>query len=521
MARKTLLGRDVVLPLGSTLYTREHEDGLFVPDSAEISGGSIIYAASASHTDVQAAIDSATSGATVIVPAGSSTWTSAVTVSGKYLHLQGAGGGRVEGISRTSRSIGTGSRAFTLLSGSTVSASGFTVGERVRARVPYNAGQWMEGEVLSYDGTTLTIDMDTTNGSGTYARWVFVVAGSTIITHSAGGGVMLSLTEHASGIVRLSGFHFTHGTGGDTGINSMVKINPATSGQPIQIHDNRFSTGNVVRALMVEIDRGTIYRNYFDAGFDWDNAANNLTPGYGIHVKFDGGSPAEGDPTWERAPTYGDDDTNGDGNVYIEQNFITGMMTETFDGSDNARAVIRYNVFDNSGLTSHGPDTANVGCRHFEVYNNRMVFDDIGTATANMNYWFYLRGGCLLFHNNTVDDISSSEWGAKTEVVLTVQNLGRNAGPYACWSAGYPAPHQVGQGHSGSAAQTEGCFIYSNTGTAVVGIDDYGPDAACVPADVSADYIQLNRDYFARAPQSGDVIHPYATKAYPHPARAG
>lgn len=55
--------------------------------------GAAIYAASASQADVQTAIDSAASGDRVYIPAGTATWTSAVTITNKSLSLFGAGEG--------------------------------------------------------------------------------------------------------------------------------------------------------------------------------------------------------------------------------------------------------------------------------------------------------------------------------------------------------------------------------------------------------------------------------------------
>lgn len=46
-----------------------------------------------SVTDVQNAVNAATDGWTVLIPAGSFTWTNGITISGKGIHLQGAGAG--------------------------------------------------------------------------------------------------------------------------------------------------------------------------------------------------------------------------------------------------------------------------------------------------------------------------------------------------------------------------------------------------------------------------------------------
>lgn len=80
----------------------------------------------------------------------------------------GAGYG---GTSTTSLAIGTGSKAFTTQSG-----LAYTNGARVRASSAANTANWMEG-LATYSGTTLTIEVDKTNGSGTHADWNLNIVG--------------------------------------------------------------------------------------------------------------------------------------------------------------------------------------------------------------------------------------------------------------------------------------------------------------------------------------------------------
>jgi hypothetical protein len=81
---------------------------------------------------------------------------------------QGAGYG---GTSTTSLAIGTGSKAFTTQAG-----LAYTNGARMRASSAANTSNWMEG-LATYSGTTLTITVDKTNGSGTLASWNLNVVG--------------------------------------------------------------------------------------------------------------------------------------------------------------------------------------------------------------------------------------------------------------------------------------------------------------------------------------------------------
>lgn len=79
---------------------------------------------------------------------------------------QGPTGASFAATSTTSLAIGTGSKAFTTQAG-----LAYTVGQRVRAVSASDAAKWMEGAVASYSGTTLTLTVDLTNGSGTLADW--------------------------------------------------------------------------------------------------------------------------------------------------------------------------------------------------------------------------------------------------------------------------------------------------------------------------------------------------------------
>lgn len=83
----------------------------------------------------------------------------------------GATGAGYGGTSTTSLVIGAGSKAFTTQAG-----LAYTNGARVRASSAANTANWMEG-LATYSGTTLTINVDKTGGSGTHADWNLNVVG--------------------------------------------------------------------------------------------------------------------------------------------------------------------------------------------------------------------------------------------------------------------------------------------------------------------------------------------------------
>lgn len=85
----------------------------------------------------------------------------------------------ISGTSTTSNSVGTGSKSF-----STQSGIAWSVGQRVRA---HDGGtRIIEGEITSYSGTTLTIDADYGEGSGSATSWTISIAGAVGATGSAG-----------------------------------------------------------------------------------------------------------------------------------------------------------------------------------------------------------------------------------------------------------------------------------------------------------------------------------------------
>jgi hypothetical protein len=118
--------------------------------------------------------------------------------------------------STTSMTIGTGSKTFTTNVSSTDTA--FTVGNRVR--LIYDATNYMEGTITAFSGTSMTVDVDTTAGSGTYATWSVGLTGvvNTGVTSFSGGSTGLTPATATSGAVTLAG---TLGVGyGGTGQTS-------------------------------------------------------------------------------------------------------------------------------------------------------------------------------------------------------------------------------------------------------------------------------------------------------------
>jgi len=81
-----------------------------------------------------------------------------------------------KGSSTTSTTIGTGSKSFTLAE---ASERAWEVGAALRIASSANTDNYMEGIVTSYSHPSVTVNVTTINGSGTYADWLFSIQAAT------------------------------------------------------------------------------------------------------------------------------------------------------------------------------------------------------------------------------------------------------------------------------------------------------------------------------------------------------
>jgi hypothetical protein len=485
--------------------------------SGSAQNSTAINAASCSQADVQTALNSAQSGDTVTIPAGNCIWSSDISIS-KGIRLQGAGAGGILGRSTTSNAIGTGLKTFTTQSGLNLQA-----GETITVMYLANGAIRMTGTVTSYIGTTLVLTINSFNGSGIYNFWLFARPAQTTLVnnYAINEATMFALTESTASSIEISGIHFVGGTiSGNAGKH--IIISPTTGGKPVLIHDNWFSaTGNVGGSIRTTSNKGIVYKNSFDNGLCSSTALGcTLSVSQAVSLK----APTRTD-AWVSPSYMGMNDIGGVNNFYIEDNYFAGFWQSDMDFDDNSRSVTRHNIFDNSAMGSHGADTSNVGVRYYEIYDNNYIFSDMGDYTYNLNWWFFFRGGTGIITDNILPNITSQAYGDKSEIVLTVMNLQRNSGPNPCWGANitgiqYPTPRQVGMGRVTGTAGTdsityvgdsEPMYIWNNTGTYSIGINDYG-GTECTNPDSTTVYIVAGRDYFLNTAKPG-----YLKYTYPHP----
>ena len=460
-----------------------------------------------SISDVQAAINAASNGTAIQLPAGNFTWSTALTINRKAVHLQGAGAGRIVGRSLTSNVIETGSKTFETQAGLPLSN-----GDTVRiARTAYR-DFFMEGKVTSYSGTSLTVNVTAKNGTGTFGFWWIATNPATVITHNLPGGILVTANESTVGSIEISGIKFQTTQGGEAKVMLLNTSGP--SGSPVLIHDCWISLGTSAGGIRVNTNKGVVWNCSFDCEFPYPGGTNSEAFQWAAYAESD---------SWSTPSSMGAADTTGKKNFYVEDcDFHSFRHFGDFDA--NSRVVVRHCLMNNSGCSSHGADTGPIGLRHYEFYNNEFIFNNFGESdgskTIALDWWLFNRGGTGVITDNIMPELTSTSWGSKTSILMTVMNLRRNSSDFACWGANqpgvqWPAPHQIGQGHDGNTTILEPLYIWNNQGNVRIGSQDDSPNQCGEGADWVADYVQAGRDYYA----DGTAKPGYQKYVYPHPLR--
>jgi hypothetical protein len=102
----------------------------------------------------------------------------------------------------TSLTVGTGSKTFTVNTNATDTA--FIVGNRVR--LVNSSTNYMDGVITAYSGTSMTVLVDGTAGSGTYTAWFVTLTGSVGgVTSFSGNSTGLTPATPTVGAISLAG----------------------------------------------------------------------------------------------------------------------------------------------------------------------------------------------------------------------------------------------------------------------------------------------------------------------------
>lgn len=313
-----------------------------------------------------------------------------------------------------------------------------------------------------------------------------VGAGKSISGTVITGGTV-TVTKHATQYTRLSGFRFTSS-------DQHVTVGGSPSNKPYIIDNNYFfaSAGTSNRIVVITVNGGLLHHNDFTVSSATSADIFNIVTS----------------ENWSQAPTFGNADTNGERNIYFENNTFTNILETAPDGDSGSRLVIRYNTYADSSIVFHGgapsDSSPSGGTRQFEVYNN--TFNRVSNS-APLNKWIWVRGSTGVIANNSMEKADSpdgSSYPNKSEIRLTL----------AC-PGSYPIQYQVGQSNqSPENPPSRPLLIFGNTGAGstdgnFISIDS--SDTAGGSCSSPSTYIQNNRDYF-RTNSWGWT--PYT---YPHP----
>lgn len=238
--------------------------------------------------------------------------------------LTGPTGPGYGGTSTTSLVIGTGSKAFTTQAG-----LAYTNGARVRASSSANPTNWMEG-IAAYSGTTLTINVDKTNGSGTIASWNLNAVGE------PGAGDLSS----ANNLSDLSDPTAARGNLGIAGpsqlrvtLTSLTPIMRASVAAATRVYTTPFGGGLVpiydnTKFVMTKFPE--VYQDTTDT--TKSPAAAAASRNYDMFAWNDGGTPrSTRGPTWNSGASPGSDSVRGSGAGSSELVWIDGIPLNKYD----------------------------------------------------------------------------------------------------------------------------------------------------------------------------------------------
>lgn len=252
----------------------------------------------------------------------------------------------------------------------------------------------------TYD-TEINITEDGTKAVEIRGAGDFVSVGAadqTVITienNSAFGGPQAT---GSSFYPTVSNIKFVMNASTTDGVAALGNSTTAGHGPPFIWHHNTVditpaAEGSQLICILVGSKNGLIYRNRFV-----NHPAGPVTTNQSCikHTVTD----ADGS-YWASASTFGDDDADGEANLYIEKNYFESFAVAG-DQVTSSRAVWRFNEFRNASPSDHGFDSSAQGNRQAEFYKNDFVCDDILDPTQR-GAWIAKRGGTGYIVDNTFD----------------------------------------------------------------------------------------------------------------------
>jgi hypothetical protein len=153
-----------------------------------------INAVNANQTNINAAADNMA--AIIAAPTEASNAAGSAASAGVYAAQAAASAAALHGTSTTSLLIAVAEKVFT-----TQTDEAYTAGVWITATSAADIANWMYGQVVSYSGATLNVDVQVIGGSGTHADWNLSISAARGATGATGTG----LTEQATGFTATGG----------------------------------------------------------------------------------------------------------------------------------------------------------------------------------------------------------------------------------------------------------------------------------------------------------------------------
>jgi hypothetical protein len=325
------------------LYSKSVKAGLLLWLSTSFSHfgqieAATIKAKSVSLVDVRSAVASAKDGDTVVVPAGTATWTSTLGIT-KNITLQGAGA------------------EATIIADDVPQARG--KGARDSSKIPRIS-------------TNQSVRKEPRRKTNPAKR------------ENKPGGVgsqrapLISITLHRDLPFRMTGFTFKGGN-----VNTQRTFNG-------EIRISGVSHSFRIDHCTFDKLHGT---NLVTHGFLWgviDHCRFNLTNEQPININHETWNKGDwGNGSWADDPYWGSEKF-----IFIEDNvFENSGRKRAIDAFEGARFVVRYNQFHNCVLAMHGTEGQGRGGKQVEEYNNTYRSDYPGYAEQ-------IRSGSIITHDN-------------------------------------------------------------------------------------------------------------------------
>jgi hypothetical protein len=321
--------------------------------------GVVIESRSVSFSDVSSAISSAHDGDTVVVPAGTASWTSTLTIA-KGITLQGAGNDTtiiLDDVPRPERpKPSLGRRQLQGPEQQQQRQRQWQLQRPGRARLSANAGP-LSGRGSLRGGPNRAI-------------------------------LRIELAPRQS--FRLAGFTFRYGSITSQNQNGAININGTCPSIRVDhCHfDQLYATANVFVDGWLY---GVIDHCTFDIRANGGGASVRV-----YHTTW--GNQVSGWGSWADPPYFGSEKF-----IFVEANVVNnlGLAPErgNIDAQHGGRFVVRYNIFNNCNIFYHGSDNGGGlphyrGARAVEIYNN--TFNATHRVSAGQD-----RSGPLIWHHNT------------------------------------------------------------------------------------------------------------------------